>query len=93
MKSTVLITAISSDSRYTAASSEVLKPTSRLGSLGGLSALSASARSDGPILAAQPHVRESPVRVFPRKNCIFLNYELFKPVCLSNRLSQIVHRQ
>ena len=72
MKSTVLIKAISSDRRYTAASSQVLKPTSRLGSSEGLSALSASARSDGPILAAQPHVRESPVKVFFLKKYIFI---------------------
>jgi len=72
MKSTVLMKAISSERRYTAASSLVLKPTSRSGSREGLSALSASARSDGPILAAQPHVRESPVRVFFLKRCIIL---------------------
>lgn len=74
MKSTVLTKAISSERRYTAASSQVLKPTSRLESWGGLSALSASARSDGPIFAAHPHVRESPVRVFFWKNRILFTY-------------------
>ena len=44
--------------RKTAASSQVSKPTSRLGSCEGCSALSASDRSVGPIFAAQPHVRE-----------------------------------
>jgi len=48
--------------------------------------LSASARSDGPILAAQPHVRDSPVRVFFRKNRIFLIYEL----CTFMLVKQIV---
>jgi hypothetical protein len=39
-----------------------------------VSAFNASARADGPILAAQPHVRESPVRVFFLKKRIFLTY-------------------
>ena len=74
MKSTVLIKANSSESRYTAASSAVLKPTRRLGSCEEVSAFNASARSDGPILAAQPHVLESPVSVFFLKRRIFLTY-------------------
>jgi hypothetical protein len=64
MKSMVLIMAISSVSRYTAASSEVSIPTRRFGSEGGIRPESASDRSVGPIFAAQPQVRASPVRVF-----------------------------
>ena len=64
MKSTVLIKAISGETRYTAASSLVSKPTSRLGSFGVFSPLSASDRSVGPILAAQPQVRERLISVF-----------------------------
>jgi hypothetical protein len=64
MKSTVLITAISEDRRYTAASSLVSNPTSRFGSSGGFRSLSASDRTVGPIFAAQPQVRASPVNVF-----------------------------
>jgi hypothetical protein len=60
----VLIKARFSDRRYTAASSQVSKPTRRLGSCDERSALSASDRSVGPIFAAQPHVRERPVNVF-----------------------------
>jgi hypothetical protein len=64
MKSTVLITAVSAERRYTAASSLVSNPTSRLGSLGMTSSFSASDRSAGPILAAHPQVRDMPIRVF-----------------------------
>ena len=64
MKSTVLITAVSGERRYTAASSLVSNPTSRFGSLGMSSSLSASDRSAGPILAAHPQVRDIPIRVF-----------------------------
>jgi hypothetical protein len=64
MKSTVLIMAISSDSLYTAASSAVSKPTSRLGSIGFDSPCNASDKSVGLILAAQPQVRARPVSVF-----------------------------
>jgi hypothetical protein len=50
--------------RYTAASSEVSKPTSRFGSFDGWSAFRASDRSVGPILAAQPQVRDRFISVF-----------------------------
>ncbi len=62
--------AISSVSRYTAASSAVSIPTSRSESSGGVSPSSASDRAVGPIFAAQPQVLESPVRVFFLKNFI-----------------------
>ena len=64
IKSTVLIMAISSVRRYTAASSAVSIPTRRLGSSGGVSPSSASDRSVGPILAAHPQVRDKPINVF-----------------------------
>ena len=64
MKSMVLIIAISSVSRYTAASSDVSMPTRRFESEGGLRLESASDRTAGPILAAHPQVRARPVRVF-----------------------------
>jgi hypothetical protein len=64
MKSTVLIIAISSLSRYTAASSEVSIPTSRFESDGGLKPERASDRAAGPIFADHPQVRASPVSVF-----------------------------
>jgi len=70
MKSMVLIMAISSESRYTEASSDVSKPTIRFGSSGGVRPESASDRTAGPILAAQPHVLASPVSVFFLKNSI-----------------------
>ena len=70
MKSIVLMTAISSDRRYTAASSDVSKPTSRLGSVGVAIPLRASDKTAGPILAAQPQVLANPVSVFLLKNAI-----------------------
>ena len=70
MKSTVLMTAIPSARRYTAASSAVSMPTSRFGSDGGVRPSSASDRSAGPILAPQPQVRASPVRVFFLRNAM-----------------------
>ena len=70
MKSMVLIIAISSVSRYTAASSEVSIPTRRFESEGGLRPESASDRAVGPIFAAQPQVRASPVSVFFLKSSI-----------------------
>jgi hypothetical protein len=56
--------------RYTAASSLVSKPTRRFGSWTGQIPLSTSDRSAGPIFAAQPQVRDIPVRVFFRKRSI-----------------------
>jgi len=43
-------------------------PTRRFGSEGGLRPESASDRAVGPIFAAQPQVRASPVRVFFLRN-------------------------
>jgi len=60
----VLIIATSAETLYTAASSEVSNPTKRSGSVGVLNPLSASDKSAGPILAAQPQVRASLVKVF-----------------------------
>jgi hypothetical protein len=72
----VLIRAISGETRYTAASSLVSKPTSKLGSSEAFSPLSASDRSVGPILAAQPQVRERLMRVFFfLKNMEFLGHK------------------
>jgi hypothetical protein len=62
--------AISSVSLYTAASSEVSMPTSKLGSSGGVKPSNASDRTAGPILAAQPQVRDRPVKVFFLKSAI-----------------------
>jgi len=70
MKSAVVITAVSAETRYTAASSLVSYPTSRFGSVGLGRPRSASDRTVGPILAAHPQVRASPVRVFFRKRGI-----------------------
>jgi hypothetical protein len=70
MKSIVLIIAISSVSRYTAASSEVSIPTNRFESDGGLRPERASDRAAGPIFADQPQVRASPVSVFFLNNSI-----------------------
>ena len=70
IKSTVLTSAISGVRRYTAASSAVSKLTNRLGSFDDVRTFSASDKSDGPILAAQPHVRERPVNVFFLKSFI-----------------------
>jgi hypothetical protein len=64
MKSTVEMTARSSERRYTAASSLVSKPTSRLGSVEAGRSLSAADRTVGPILAAHPQVLARPVSVF-----------------------------
>jgi len=64
IKSTVFIIAISSEILYTAASSEVSKPTIRLGSDDGVKPFSASDKSVGPILAAQPQVLARPVSDF-----------------------------
>ena len=58
------MTASSLLSRYTAASSLDSNPTRRLGSVGKGNPCSASDRAVGPIFAAQPQVRASPVRVF-----------------------------
>ena len=63
MKSTVLMNARSGATRYTAASSLVSNPTSRFGSSDGLRYFSASETTVGPILAAQPQVRDNPVSV------------------------------
>ena len=56
-----------------AASSLDSKPTSRFGSVAAGKSLRASDRTVGPIFAAQPQVRASPVRVFflPKN---FMNY-------------------
>jgi len=72
MKSTVLMTAVSCEMWYTAASSLVSKPTKRLGSFDGCNVLRASDRSVGPILAAHPQVRDRPIKVF---------FFLKKPIC------------
>ncbi len=77
MKSTVLMRAISSETRYTVASSHVSIPTSRLGSFDGFMISSASDRAVGPILAAHPQVRESAVNVFFfSKKAIFSSEEV-----------------
>lgn len=56
--------AISLESLNTAASSEVSNPTSRFGFADGVRPFNASDRTAGPIFAAQPQVRASPVNVF-----------------------------
>lgn len=83
MKSTVEITAIPSETRYTAASSFFSKPTSRFESLDAGIPRKASDRTVGPILAAQPQVLASPVRVFflPKFNMsVLLSRRLFGKV-------------
>jgi hypothetical protein len=62
--------ATSSEIRYTAASSEVSTPTRRFESRLKPNPFSASDRSAGPILAAQPQVRARPVSVFFLKSSI-----------------------
>ncbi|OEU45269.1 MAG: hypothetical protein BBJ60_00480 [Desulfobacterales bacterium S7086C20] len=53
------------------------KPTRRSGSLEGVRACRASDRSVGPILAAQPQVRDKPIKVFFfMKNIAFLSRPL-----------------
>jgi len=47
-------------------------PTSRLGSSGGVRPSSESDRAVGPILAAQPQVRDRPVRVFFLKSFMII---------------------
>lgn len=74
MKSTVETTASPSVNRYTAASSLDSMPTSKFGSDEAGRDLSASDRTVGLIFAAQPHVRESPVRVFFLPNSIFIPF-------------------
>ena len=86
MKSTVEITAILSERRYTAASSLVSNPTSRFGSIETGRSLRASDRTVGPILAAQPQVLARPVRVFffAKLNIMILwNWRSWKTVCMS----------
>jgi hypothetical protein len=77
MKSTVLIMAISFDSRYTAASSAVSMPTIRLGSVGVGKPSSASDRAVGLIFAAQPQVRARPVSVFFLKISMSVPHHFF----------------
>jgi hypothetical protein len=77
MKSTVLTIAMSSVRRYTAASSEVSNPTNRSGLDGALNPCSASDNTVGPILAAQPQVRERPVRVLFRPNSLRMSMRDF----------------
>jgi hypothetical protein len=72
------MTAVSEDIRYTAASSLVSNPTSRFGSFEDWRESRASDRTVGPILAAQPHVRASPVNVFFLKKIIFDKSLLYK---------------
>jgi hypothetical protein len=75
----VLMKAISSVRRYTAASSLVSKPTKRLASAGAARDFRASDRTVGPIFAAQPQVRASPVSVF------LLRKILITPDCTIDR--------
>ena len=89
MKSMVLIIAMSSESRYTAASSDVSKPTNKFGSSGGASPESESDRTVGPILAAQPHVLASPVSVFFLKNSIY-NSSVMKQEVSNQKFSGIL---
>jgi hypothetical protein len=88
MKSTVLTKAISGVRRYTAASSLVSNPTSKFSSTETSRSLSASDRAVGPILAAQPQVRDNPINVFFFKKPII--YSLLQIQCYKTPLIRIL---
>jgi hypothetical protein len=84
--------AMSSESLYTAASSDVSKPTNRFGSSGGASPESESDRTAGPILAAQPHVLASPVSVFFLKNSIYSSSKMNQKASNQKFSSVLLHQ-